>query len=134
MNLLDLVVKIGVDDKATSKVAAIGNSIKGGLGTAAKAGVAALGAALASAATGVVALGKAALESYSQYELMLARNEIYARHGRGFNDQEIRQYFQSKSWYQQRYTAEEFDSLPNSPLTSIEQQNIKTIYDVEHSK
>ena len=74
------------------------------------------------------------LQSYSQYELMLARNEIYARHGRGFNDQEIRQYFQSKSWYQQRYTAEEFDSLPNSPLTSIEQQNIKTIYDVEHSK
>ena len=74
------------------------------------------------------------LQSYSQYELMLARNEIYARHGRGFNDQEIRQYFQSKSWYQQRYTAEEFDSLANSPLTSIEQQNIKTIYDVEHSK
>lgn len=67
MNLLDLVVKIGVDDKATSKVAAIGNSIKGGLGTAAKAGV----AALASAATGVVALGKAALESYSQYEQLV---------------------------------------------------------------
>lgn len=71
MNLLDLVVKIGVDDKATSKVAAIGNSIKGGLGTAAKAGVAALGAALASAATGVVALGKAALESYAQYEQLV---------------------------------------------------------------
>ena len=71
MNLLDLVVKIGVDDKATSKVAAIGNSIKGGLGTAAKAGVAAIGAALASAATGVVALGKAALESYSQYEQLV---------------------------------------------------------------
>lgn len=71
MNLLDLVVKIGVDDKATSKVAAIGDKIKGGLGTAAKAGVAALGAALASAATGVVALGKAALESYSQYEQLV---------------------------------------------------------------
>lgn len=71
MNLLDLVVKIGVDDKATSKVAAIGNSIKGGLGTAAKAGAAALGAALASAATGTVALGKAALESYSQYEQLV---------------------------------------------------------------
>lgn len=71
MNLLDLVVKIGVDDKATSKVAAIGNSIKGGLAAAAKAGVAALGAALASAATGTVALGKAALESYSQYEQLV---------------------------------------------------------------
>ena len=71
MNLLDLVVKIGVDDKATSKVAAIGSSIKGGLGTAAKAGVAALGAALASAATGTVALGKAALESYAQYEQLV---------------------------------------------------------------
>lgn len=71
MNLLDLVVKIGVDDKATSKVAAIGNSIKGGLGTAAKAGAAALGAALASAATGAAALGKAALESYAQYEQLV---------------------------------------------------------------
>ena len=71
MNLLDLAVKIGVDDKATSKVAAIGNSIKGGLGTAAKAGVAALGAALASAATGTVALGKAAMESYAQYEQLV---------------------------------------------------------------
>ena len=71
MNLLDLVVKIGVDDKATSKVAAIGSAIKGGLGTAAKAGVAALGAALASAATGTVALGKAALESYAQYEQLV---------------------------------------------------------------
>ena len=71
MNLLDLVVKIGVDDKATSKVAAIGNSIKGGLGTAAKAGVAALGAAMASAAAGTVALGKAALESYAQYEQLV---------------------------------------------------------------
>lgn len=71
MNLLDLVVKIGVDDKATSKVAAIGDKIKGGLGTAAKAGVAALGAALASAATGTVALGKAALEAYSQYEQLV---------------------------------------------------------------
>lgn len=71
MNLLDLAVKIGVDDKATSKVAAIGDKIKGGLGTAAKAGVAALGAAIASAATGTVALGKAALESYSQYEQLV---------------------------------------------------------------
>ena len=71
MNLLDLVVKIGVDDKATSKVAAIGDKIRGGLGTAAKAGVAALGAALASAATGTVALGKAALESYAQYEQLV---------------------------------------------------------------
>ena len=71
MNLLDLVVEIGVDDKATSKVAAIGDSIKRGLGTAAKAGVAALGAALASAATGVVALSKAALESYAQYEQLV---------------------------------------------------------------
>ena len=73
------------------------------------------------------------LQSYSQYELMLARNEIYARYGRGFNDQEIRQYFESKSWYHQKYTAEQFDSMA-SPLNSIEQQNVDTIYKVEHSK
>lgn len=68
MNLLDLMVKIGVDDKATARIGAIGNSIKSGLGTAAKAGAVAIGAAVTAAAAGTAALGKAALDSYASYE------------------------------------------------------------------
>ncbi len=32
-------------------------------------------------------------------ELRLARNEIYARHGRRFNNKELQDYFDSKPWY-----------------------------------
>ncbi len=71
------------------------------------------------------------LSGLSSWQLMIARNEIYARHGRGFNDAEVRSYFQNQSWYQQRYTAEEFDAMANTILSSIEQQNIANILEVE---
>ena len=74
------------------------------------------------------------LQPLSKHELTLARNEIFARYGRGFNDPDIRQYFESKSWYRQRYTADEFDALLPSPLSPIEQQNVDTILEVENSK
>ena len=44
MNLLDLMVKISVDDQASEKVGGIASDIKSGLGTAAKVGVAAAAA------------------------------------------------------------------------------------------
>ena len=65
---------------------------------------------------------------------MLSRNEIYARHGRGFNDADVRSYFQSQSWYTQRYTAEEFDAIANSMLSSTEQANIANIIEIENSR
>lgn len=74
------------------------------------------------------------LQGYSKHDLTLARNEIFARHGRGFKDAQIRQYFESKSWYHQTYTADEFDALSPSPLSSVEQKNVATILDVENSK
>lgn len=54
MNLLDLMVKVGIDDQATQKIGGIANGIKSGLGTAAKAGTAAV-AAVGVAATGATA-------------------------------------------------------------------------------
>ncbi len=39
------------------------------------------------------------LDRLTKEELRLARNEIYARRGRKFNDQMLQQYFNSKSWY-----------------------------------
>lgn len=71
------------------------------------------------------------LSGLSSWQLMIARNEIYARHGRGFNDAEVRSYFQNQSWYQQRYTAEEFDAMASTILSSVEQQNIANILEVE---
>lgn len=87
---------------------------------------------LPESATRVYSTGE--LSSLSSWDLMLARNEIYARHGRGFNDADVRSYFQSQSWYTQRYTAEEFDAIANSVLSSTEQANIANIIEVERSR
>lgn len=87
---------------------------------------------LPESATRVYSTGE--LSSLSDWDLMLARNEIYARHGRGFNDADVRGYFQSQSWYTQRYTAEEFDAIANSVLSSTEQANIANILEVENSR
>ena len=40
--------------------------------------------------------------------LRLARNELYARRGRIFDDEDLQRYFESKSWYEPRYTKDEF--------------------------
>lgn len=39
------------------------------------------------------------LAGLSNWQCTLARNEIYARHGRPFNNDHIRAYFQSTGWY-----------------------------------
>ena len=39
------------------------------------------------------------LSKLDDHTLFLARNEIYARHGRKFVSQELQTYFAQKSWY-----------------------------------
>jgi len=68
MNLLDLMVKIGVQDEASDKVGGIASNITGGLGKAV-AGVAKIGAAATAAAAGAaVTIGTAAVNSYAEQE------------------------------------------------------------------
>lgn len=67
MNLLDLAVKITCDDQASGEVDKIGDGIKNKLGIAAKAGV----AAMAAVGTATVAIGKTALDAYSNYEQLV---------------------------------------------------------------
>lgn len=67
MNLLDLAVKIVCDDQASGEVDKIGDGIKNKLGIAAKAGV----AAVAAVGTATVAIGKTALDAYSNYEQLV---------------------------------------------------------------
>lgn len=72
MNLLDLFVKIGVDDQASEGVETLSGKLKSGLKTAAKIGMAAV-----TAATGaVVALTKQAVESYGEYEQLVGGAEL----------------------------------------------------------
>lgn len=67
MNLLDLLVKISVDDQASAKVATIGTGFRGAMSTMGK--VAAAGAV--AVGTAMVAVSSAALNAYSQYEQLV---------------------------------------------------------------
>lgn len=67
MNLLDLAVKITCDDQASGEVDKIGDGIKNKLGAAAKAGA----VAVAAVGTATIAVGKIALDAYSNYEQLV---------------------------------------------------------------
>ena len=67
MNLLDLFVKISVQDEASENVETLSGKFKNGLATAAKVGAAAVGAA----ATGIATLTKNALNNYAEYEQLV---------------------------------------------------------------
>ncbi len=68
------------------------------------------------------------LQGISRDDLTLARNEIYARHGRKFKDDDIREYFESQAWYIGLVSADQFD---DSVLSSVEKSNISTIKSYE---
>lgn len=71
------------------------------------------------------------LEGFSKTELRLARNEVYARHGRSFEDDTLRQYFNACNWYDPILDPDEFDE---SVFNEYEKENINTIvrYEIEH--
>lgn len=73
------------------------------------------------------------LSSLSDWELYLARNEIYARHGREFSNADLRRYFEGTTWYQPSYTPEEFDAA-SGILSGVEQANIDTILSLEQDR
>lgn len=73
----------------------------------------------------------AELDSLSSYQLWIARNEIYARHGRKFTNTDLANYFAGKSWYNGTIEAASFDE---SLLTSIERQNVDAILAEEASR
>lgn len=60
------------------------------------------------------------LQGLSAEECRIARNEIYARHGRIFRDNELQAYFEQFDWYEGMYDADEFD---DSVLNDYEKAN-----------
>lgn len=64
-------------------------------------------------------LTKSQVASLSNYQLGIARNEIYARHGYTFDLAQFRNYFNSQSWYK--------PIGKNVSLNSIEEYNVSLI-------
>lgn len=60
--------------------------------------------------------------------LRLARNEIYARHGRKFQTEDLNEYFSRQPWYQGYLSAEEFD---DAILNEYEKANLDLIKSIE---
>ena len=75
-------------------------------------------------------LSRAELERFSKYDLRIARNEIYARHGRKFADSALSNYFNSKAWYTPSVDADKFN---DDVLNKVERTNIELIKIVEAS-
>lgn len=74
-------------------------------------------------------LTNADLEGVSAEQLRLARNEIYARHGYQFENEELKSYFESKDWYFGRIPREEF---VESYLNIYEKYNVQIIQAAEN--
>lgn len=68
MNLLDLMIKVGIEDETAKGIDSVAQNVKGKLGTAAKVAAGAVAAGTAAAAAGAAAIGKAALDSYASFE------------------------------------------------------------------
>ncbi len=64
------------------------------------------------------------LSLLDSYGLKITRNEIFARHGRMFNDQELQEYFQRQQWYVPQVAANDFDV---SCLNEVEKYNVELI-------
>ena len=79
-------------------------------------------------------LTDADLEGYSSSELELAKNEIYARHGRKFVTPRIADYFNSKSWYKGTEDPETFDNNQGYIFNEYEVANISKIADTEEQR
>lgn len=63
---------------------------------------------------------------FSKWDCRLARNEIYARHGKIFKDEALQVYFENCSWY-----TPESEDVPDSMLNQWEIDNIKMIISYE---
>lgn len=71
------------------------------------------------------------LDSMDSNTLRIARNEIYARHGRKFKAEDLQRYFNSCPWY---YGYIEADSFDESILSEVEKKNIQYIQSLEDIK
>lgn len=67
------------------------------------------------------------------FDCRIAINELYAKHGRTFNNSFIRKIFELKTWYEPKYEATEFDAMVETLLTEIEMQNLQLLLEYENN-
>lgn len=70
------------------------------------------------------------LKGLTKYELLMARNEILARHGYVYKSEPYKSYFNSKSWYKPnpKFKGQKAD------LSPLERHNVKEIMEAEGTK
>ncbi len=68
------------------------------------------------------------LAGFGKEELRIARNEIYARHGRKFSDKELQSHFDGLEWYVPEIDAKDFNE---GMLSEIEKRNLRIIGEFE---
>lgn len=71
------------------------------------------------------------LKKLNAEQCRIARNEIYARHGRMFKDKKLQEYFDSCSWY---YPTIEPEDFQESLLSEVEIKNRDLIVQYEKEK
>ncbi len=76
-------------------------------------------------------ISRSELVNLTDEELQLARNEIYARHGRKFNTPSVQEYFDTKSWYHGTIEPDDFDE---SVLNDYETTNALLIREYEEER
>lgn len=69
-------------------------------------------------------ISESEIEALTPMECKIARNEIYARHGRIFKDEQLQNYFESCSWYEGRIPADDFNI---DMLNRFEKENANMI-------
>ncbi|MDO5348979.1 MAG: YARHG domain-containing protein [Lachnospiraceae bacterium] len=75
-------------------------------------------------------LTSADLAGLTKDQLRIARNEIYARHGRKFDSEDLSDYFNSKSWYRGTIAPADFR---DSMLSQVEKDNLQVIKKAEEN-
>ncbi len=81
--------------------------------------------------SGIRRIDVSELYGLSAWECCVARNEIYARHGRIFRDAELAAYFDSMPWYTPQVDPDTFDANASERLSKIELDNVQTILQYE---
>lgn len=74
------------------------------------------------------------LVDMTEHECSIARNEIYARHGRRFKSEKVQDYFDHMPWYYGYIEPDEFDRNIKAYLTQVEIDNVFTISSFEDKK
>ena len=76
-------------------------------------------------------LSRSELASLGSAELRVARNEIFARHGRKFNDAALQSYFDNCSWYNGTVDPDKFNE---AVFNEYEKANVSLLQSVENER